>query len=191
MGLAIFLLEIERLQNKIEPMTNKPLLTPLPTDEWDESIQHIAERLGEPLNIHKIIAHNPVLMQAYTPLRYHVVRDSTLTGRQREILILRVAHLLQSEYEWSHHVRRGQAEGLSLKEIEMVREGSQLSHWSADEKFILELVDQMFALQELTQETASGILDTVGKKGLIDAVFTVSVYFGLGSLLKTFDVPID
>jgi hypothetical protein len=43
-------------------------LQPLSPDQWDDRIQHIAERLGDPLNIHKMIAHHPALMEAYTPI---------------------------------------------------------------------------------------------------------------------------
>ncbi|MFK7804493.1 MAG: carboxymuconolactone decarboxylase family protein [Anaerolineae bacterium] len=172
-------------------MKRNELLSPLPAADWDESIQHIAQRLGDPLNIHKMIAHNPVLMEAYTPLRYHVVRDSVLSDRQREILILRVAHQIKSDYEWSHHVVRGQAAGLSLDEIERVRIGSQDEGWSADERHIIDCVDQMISEQQMTVETAAGLLETVGKEGMLDAVFTVAVYLALGSLLKTFDVSLE
>ena len=166
-------------------------LQPLPTDQWDDSIQHIAERLGDPLNIHKMIAHHPALMEAYAPLRYHVVRDSVLGGRLRELVILRVAHLIDSEYEWVHHVAQGQAAGLTLDEIELVKLGLQADKWEAAEKHVLSGVDEIIANQQLSDQTATGLLNTVGKEGLLDLVFTVGVYLSLGTVLKTFQVPID
>ena len=172
-------------------MTNSNLLAPLPVDEWDDAIQHIADRLQNPLNIHKLIAHNPALMEAYTPLRYHAVRDSSLTDRQREILILRVAHQIQSEYEWRHHVARGRAAGLADGEIERVKQGAQADGWSIDERYIIACVDQILDKQQLDGDTAAGLIESIGKEGLLDAVFTVAVYIALGSLLNTFDVPID
>ena len=172
-------------------MTRNRLLTPLPVEDWDASIQHIADRLKSPLNIHKIIAHNPVLMEAYTPLRYHVVKDSSLTARQREILILRVACQINSEYEWRHHVVRGEAAGLSKEEIERVKSGAIAAGWTRAEQFIIQAVDQILEDNQLSEETAAGLIETVGRKGMLDAVFTVAVYIALGSLLKTFDVPID
>ncbi len=172
-------------------MTSQSVLPPLPTEQWDQSIQHIAKRLENPLNIHKMIAHNPALMEAYTPLRYHVVRDSSLSDRQREILILRVAHVIQSDYEWRHHVERGQKAGLLLDEIESVRLGRSATCWSTDESLIIDLVDQMIETQQVEEQTAAGLLAVAGKQILLDAVFTVAVYLALGSLLKTFDVPID
>ncbi len=172
-------------------MTGLTTLTPLPPEDWDQSIQHIAQRLGSPLNIHKLIAHNPSLMEAYTPLRYHVVRDSSLSDRHREILILRVAHQIGSEYEWRHHVVRGQAAGLSLDEIESVRAGSDAHCWSREDALMIEVVDQIIAQQELNDQTAAEMLNLLGKEPLLDAIFTVAVYLALGSLLKTFDVAID
>jgi len=172
-------------------MTRNQLFKPLEVQDWDASIQHIAERLQPPLNIHKIIAHNPVLMEAYTPLRYHVVRDSSLSARQRELLILRVAWRIQSEYEWEHHVIRGKKAGLSTAEIERVMAGAQAEGWTGAEQHILEGVDQILREHQLTEETAAGLIDTIGKDGLLDVVFTVAVYIALGSLLKTFEVPVD
>ena len=166
-------------------------LQPLPPDQWDNSIQHIAEHLGDPLNIHKMIAHHPALMEAYTPLRYHVVRDSVLGGRLRELVILRVAHPIVSEYEWVHHVARGQAAGLTLDEIELVKLGGQADKWEAAEKHVLSGVDEIIANQQLSDQTATGLLKTVGKEGLLDLVFTVGVYLSLGTVLKIFQVPID
>ncbi|MEM9773690.1 MAG: carboxymuconolactone decarboxylase family protein [Chloroflexota bacterium] len=167
------------------------LLQPLPPDQWDESIQHIAERLGNPLNIHKMIAHHPALMEAYTPLRYHVVGNSVLGGRLRELLILRVAHLIGSEYEWVHHVARGQTAGLTMDEIEQAKLGGHVEGWSAAEQHVLNSADEMIVNHQLSEGSVAGLRNAIGKEGVLDVVFTIGVYLSLGVLLKTFDVPVD
>ena len=170
-------------------MQRRDLLTPLPPEQWPEEIQHIARQLGDPLNIHRIIAHNPALMEAYTPLRFHMVRDSSLPPRQRELLILRTAHAMGSEYEWQHHVLRGRKAGLSDEEIERVRDDS--GNWPDEEKLLLTVADEMLRDHQLSRETATNAIEHFGAAALLDALFTVGIYTILGTLLNTFDVPLE
>lgn len=164
------------------------MLNPLPPPQWSPDLQPILDQLGTPLNIHSIIAHNPVLMAAYTPLRFHIVRDSKLSPRQRELLVLRIAHNVQSDYEWAQHVKRGQQAGLSLDEIERVRtkEG-----FTAEESLLFACADEMMNGYQLSEETAAALLKYLGADGLLDALFTVGIYIIMGTILNTFNTPID
>ena len=119
------------------------------------------------------------------------VKGSRLSERQRELIILRTGHNMRSEYEWLHHVVRGRAAGLTDAEIERVKAGPDADGWSDEESTLLRSVDQMQAHQELDLETASALQGIVGNDGLIDAVYTIGVYLTLGTILKTFAVPID
>lgn len=60
-------------------------LAPLPPEAWSDDLAEIRQRLRTPLNIHKMMAHHPELTLAWMNFRYHIVRDSTLTARQREL----------------------------------------------------------------------------------------------------------
>jgi len=146
-------------------MNRSDLLPMLPDAEWPADLS--ATLSGNILNIHRMIAHNPALMTAYAPLRNYIVKDSSLSGRQRELLILRTAHNMQSEYEWTHHVVRGRAAGLSDEEIERVRLGAEAVGWSDEEANLLRAVDQMQARQELTVETASELLQQIGRAAML------------------------
>lgn len=46
-----------------------------------------------------------------------------LSRREQELVILRVAHLRESDYEWSHHIRLGKRAGVSTSELERLRRG--------------------------------------------------------------------
>lgn len=170
---------------------SSPILEPLPPEAWDEQIQPIAERLGNPLNIHRIIANNPVLMNAYTPLRYHIVRDSSLSPRQRELIILRTAHNCQSDYEWAHHVVRGREAGLSDEEVERVRAGAQHLAWASADAALLHCADEMFQQTEIQARTLALMAEHYSKEQLLDTIYTIGVYITLGTILKSFSVPLE
>ncbi len=116
-------------------------MEPLLPDHWPEELSEIRSFLRVPLNIHNIMAHHPDLMKAWSPFRNHVVADSSLSPRQRELLILRTAFNCQTEYEWKHHVARGLKAGLDATEIERVKQGSLAAGWNADEAALLSAAD--------------------------------------------------
>ena len=161
------------------------LLSLIPAEEISVNLT------GKILNIHRLTAHSPDLLDASASLRNYLVKESSLTDRQREILILRAAYIMQSEYEWTHHVVRGRAAGLSDGEIARVRTGADAAGWTEEEGAVLRLVDEMYAEQMLSVETTRQLLAGIGESGVIDAVFTVGYYITLGTLLKTFAVPLD
>jgi alkylhydroperoxidase family enzyme len=171
-------------------MQRNELLTPLPEADWAEVIRPLTDQLSPVLNIHRLIAHNPDLMAAYTPLRQYIKGNSSLTDRQRELLILRTAHNLSSSYEWQHHVRRGRLAGLTEIEIERVK-GRDTAVWPIAEALLLHCADEMHLAQQLSFTTAQQLQHRLGDRALLDAIFTIGVYLTLGTILRTFDVPFD
>ena len=70
-----------------------------------------------------VLAYHPELTAAYNNLISHALYFTTITPRQRELLILRVAHQRDSRYEWAQHVYQAGVVGISVEEIERVRLG--------------------------------------------------------------------
>lgn len=166
-------------------------LSPLPPDRWDASLAPVLADLGTPLNIHNVIARHPALMLSYVDFRNHVVKGSSLTPRQREIVILRVAHLTRAAYEWEHHVVRGRAAGLSDAEIARVRDGAAAEGWSHQEGLLLAAVDDMLARTEIARPTWAAMCAAFSDEVLLDIVFTVGTYHILSTILNTVGVPME
>ena len=56
------------------------------------------------LNVLGTLAQHPELTTAFHTFNGHVLFGSTLSARQRELLVLRVAALRHAAYEWAQHV---------------------------------------------------------------------------------------
>lgn len=164
-------------------------LAPLPPKEWDASLKPVLDDLGTPLNIHNVIARHPALMLNYVDFRNHIVRTSSLSGRQRELLVLRTAHNTGSEYEWSHHVVRSRAIGMSDAEIERVRLGADAPEWTPEEALLLRAADDMHADKEIARPTWVAMCAAYSDQQLLDIIFTVGTYFIMATILKTARVP--
>src|SRR5215471_2280167 len=89
-----------------------------------------AGRRGGLLNVYKLLLHSPALAQTWFDHNGAVRWKSELTGRLREIVIIRIAHLNGVDYVLAQHVPGlAVAEGLSLAECEA------LSNWRATALF--------------------------------------------------------
>ena len=166
-------------------------MKPLELDNWPDELQEIQSFLGNPLHIQSMMAHHPALLKAWMPFRNHVVANSTLSPRQRELLILRIAYLCQSDYEWQHHVERGLLAGLSQVDIECVKQGSDVPGWTADEAALLAAADQCFNDLCIQKESLQQLNQHFSAQQQLDITVTVGMYLILAMIIKTYDVPME
>jgi alkylhydroperoxidase family enzyme len=166
-------------------------LKPLMPKDWDSSLDAVKTDLGDPLNIHNVFAQHPDLLCAWMPFRNHVVRTSTLTGRQRELLILRNAHNTKARYEWDHHVVRGRDAGLTDTEIARVRQGPEAPDWTEEEALLLRTADDMSAGQRLSDATWHDLCAAFDDRQILDVIVTVGMYMLLSTVVNTGQVPME
>ncbi|MGI6247564.1 MAG: carboxymuconolactone decarboxylase family protein [Pseudochelatococcus sp.] len=162
---------------------------PIDDDRWPEEAEALRGSFATQLNVYRTMAHHPRLLLAWAPLRDHVVVRNALGRQFSEVVILRTGHRLDAAYEWSHHVSRGRACGMSDRRIASIA-GSPEEMEEADGT-LAQAVDDLVlrhALQPATREKVEGL---VGVEGLFDLIATVGFYMSLGFIVKSFDTPVD
>jgi alkylhydroperoxidase family enzyme len=125
------------------------------------------------------------------PFRNHVVGNSTLSARQRELIILRTAHNCEADYEWRHHVERGLAAGLSKDEIDCVRQGPDAGGWQADESALLSAVDDCHRDFRISDKNLQDVERHFSVQQQLDITVTVGMYMTLALIIKTWDVAME
>ena len=85
-------------------------LSPLPPSRWPARLDDMATSFAAPLNVYRLMAHNPDLLRAWAPLREHIVSARALGAERQEVVVLRIAHRLRSDYEAAHHRASGRDE---------------------------------------------------------------------------------
>jgi alkylhydroperoxidase family enzyme len=143
------------------------------------------------LNALGTLAHHPTLTRAYHTFNGHVLFGSTLSPRQRELLVLRVAAVRQSDYEWVQHTVLAGDVGLTPDDIARIAEGPDAPGWSVIDAAMVRAVDELLAdalVGEATWQVLAGALET---QQLMDLVFTVGAYDLLAMAFRTFGVELD
>jgi 4-carboxymuconolactone decarboxylase len=173
-------------------VTTPPRVPPLPPAERDEQAEQLLAMAGEraELNIFTTLVRNPRVFKRWVPFG-HILLNGTLPARDRELLVLRVAHRSASAYEWSHHERIALDVGLDQAEIVAVREGPDRAGWSAFDAALLRAVDELlddYRISDSTWEVLAGRYDD---QLLIEVPMLVGHYTMLAQTLNSLGVPAD
>jgi 4-carboxymuconolactone decarboxylase len=106
-----------------------PALSDLP--EFSDLIERIrGARRGRLINVYKLLLHSPALAESWFQHNNAVRWKTALDGRLREMLIIRVGHVLRVPYIVRQHVPNlAIPEGLTLEECD------DLSDWEASSRF--------------------------------------------------------
>lgn len=167
----------------------EPRLEPLPYDEWDAETKAI---FAEPtLNIFGTLARHPKLLKRWLVFGNHVLAKSTLSARDRELLILRTGWRCHSPYEWGQHVVIGRAAGITDEEIERIATGPDAAGWNEAEVALLRAADELHDDQMISDATFATLASHYDDQQLLDIVFTTGQYHLVSMALNTFRVERD
>ena len=137
------------------------------------------------------LAHHPALARAFFPFNGHVLLATTLSTRQREILILRAAALRDCTYEWKQHVILGGDVGLDDKDVARIAEGPDAPGWDPLEQALVRSVDELIGGGAITGETWAVLAESFDAQQFLDVIFTVGAYETLAWMMRSFDLELD
>jgi alkylhydroperoxidase family enzyme len=127
-----------------------PRLRVLPDGEVPIPARKIIESWN--LNLHRVLAHSPEMLADWLPWAERVLRNNSLSERDREIVILRVAVKWRSDYEWGLHALVARRIGMTEADLKAVAAGPADPHWAAWEAALLEATDQVLDRKPIDDE---------------------------------------
>lgn len=182
-------------------------IPPLRPDEWPPEMREALAPLRPTVSRHPLpprdpsrpkglnalglLAHHPELARAYHTFNGHVLFASTITPRQRELLILRVAAVRDATYEWTQHVVLAGDAGISPDEVQRLAEGSEAPGWSDIDGALITAAEELVADARISEPTWAVLAQEFDTQQLMDIVFTVGAYDLLAMAFRSFDVELD
>lgn len=117
--------------------------------------------------------------------------EQTLPARDREILILRIGWLCQSEHEFGQHTILGKMAKLSEEEILNITRGPKASGWNTFEAALIKAVDELYYDAIISDSTWKELASKYNEQQLLDIIFTVGQYNLVSWALNSLGVPQD
>jgi alkylhydroperoxidase family enzyme len=181
-------------------------IEPIPPQEWPKEMREalaalmppaprhprpVSEGRPQALNLLGTFAHHPALARAFLTFNGHLLLATTLSQRQREIVILRVAMRRECAYEWAQHHVVARDVGLTDEEIGRVSWGPEAPYWDALDAALIRSVDELIDDGRISDETWTVLSAALDTQQLMDLVFTVGAYETLAWLLRSFATELD
>lgn len=181
----------------IEPLAKKQwppemrdaLMAMMPPNPRHQSLQREGRPTGG--NILGTLAHHPALARAFLTFNGHLLMATTLTARQRELLVLRVAAVSKSSYEWAQHLFLAGDVGITNDEIAWIAWGADAPMWSLLDAAFLRAVDELVGDGTISAPTLDVLREHLDVQQILDLIYTVGCYQSLAWMLRSFDIDLD
>ncbi|MGC1164560.1 MAG: carboxymuconolactone decarboxylase family protein [Solirubrobacterales bacterium] len=143
---------------------------------------------GRPPNIFTTLARHHGLFRRWLWFAGALMPGGKLPRVDAELMILRVAHNTDCEYEWGHHERLGKRAGLSAEEIAQVRLGSEAGGWSERQALLLHAADELHVDGRIGDELWAQLTRHLDEVHLIELCMLIGHYEMLAMTLNSLGV---
>ncbi len=173
------------------PRLTRPRIAPVSEQERDEAQRQMLASRPD-FNIYKTLAAHPELYSRWSGLGRFVLNGSSLPARQREMLMLRMGWLCQSEYEWAQHARIATSSaGMTDQEVHRIAEGPKAAGWTDFERALLRMVDELRYDAMVGDATWRALRTEYSDQQMMEAVFTAAQYQLVSMALNSLGVQLD
>ena len=173
---------------------SEPRVAPLPEARWTSEHYRLVGRFrgdGRADNQLHTLLNVPATAEGLLPLAAYLTERSTLSPRQRSLLILRAAWLGGSQPLWATGAARARDGGLTDSDLRRIAEGPEASGWDPFERTLLQLADQLYRNSSVTDAVWDALAERFSQHNMIDAVETVNHFVVLSMIYNALGVQPD
>ena len=167
-----------------------PITEPYPPDVI-EAFKSYPQRDGYIIGLFRVFANSlRHLRKGFVNL---LDRDSPLSMREREIVILRVSANNRCEYEWGVHVAAfGAHVGFTQAEIDATAHRDPTSHsWNAREALLIQALDELCSFGRMTAATLGAFRETWRLEEQLEILALAGNYHAVAFVANTADLPLE
>jgi alkylhydroperoxidase family enzyme len=157
-----------------------------------ERVRETLAGVAAPLKIFNMMAHAESNLRSLLRLGGTILSKQQLSGRLRELAILRVAKLSGARYEWVQHVPIGQAAGITDAQIAALDAGTtDAACFDARERLVLRFTDEVVRDVRASDETFAHMTKQFPPREIVELILAVGYYMMIARLLETTGVDLE
>jgi alkylhydroperoxidase family enzyme len=134
------------------------------------------ERGGKILNLYKMLLHSPPIAEGWLTFFTAVRQKGTLSGRHRELAILRIAVLNGADYEFAAHVPFALKEGLAQAQLDALRANRPPEGLTDADRAVIAYADAMTREVHVADEVFTQIRAHFGERDIVELTATIAGY---------------
>ncbi len=152
--------------------------------------EKIAQLGARQLNLYRALANAPDILDAWLRFAWSLRDDCTTPRVLRELMILRTANVMRSDYEWHQHRHMALRAGAPVDQVDAIAAWQTADCFSEQERVALMLTDAMLTghVNDSVQEELSRHFSDQER---VELVATAGFYAMVPRVLDALRVPIE
>lgn len=151
-----------------------------------------AGRRGNLINVYKLLLHSPALTETWFAHLNAVRWRTGLSGRLRELLIIRIAEINRVAYVIAQHVPKlALADGVTLDECEALKDWQGSGLFSADERAALAYADAMTKDVHVPAEVFEALREHFDNKAIVELSVLIGTYNMHNRVMQALDIDLE
>ncbi len=170
-------------------------LPPLPDPPIDPLLIQLQEdtrsRGGEVINLHLTLGHAPKIAKARRALSGALRREAATPRVLRELVIMRTAQIVRSDYEMNQHIPMALKSGLTQQHLDEVANWRGSKLFDERQRAVLAYVEQLLAGGDVDDATFAALAKHFSPQEIIEISVTATNYYGTGLLTRALKIEIE
>ena len=155
-------------------------------DQSGSELRDIYEKIEENgakiLNLCRVLAHTPNVLRNFLQLGSSLIAKAGLSPKLRELVVLRVAKLTGSKYEWAQHYPTALEVGVSHEQTEVISHWSDSTKCNDKERAVLQYTDEVAQNIEVRDETFRRLRQHLNDQSIVELTLSIG-YWGMAARL--------
>ncbi len=173
-------------------MTGSRPILPLIETSDDPLVQEEFARLASGrgiLNLHRMMAHAPPLMQASGNMAMALRNKTKLARSTAELAILRAAQVVDCDYVWGRHVSLARAAGVTDQQIEQIARWRDSAAFTSADRNALGFAESVAGDTRVDDEIFTAMRRDFSQQEIVELTMLIAFYVSTATFIKTLAVP--
>lgn len=146
------------------------------------------ERGGRMLNLYRMLLHSPPMAEGWLAFFTSVRQKGELSGRYRELAIMRIAVINGAQYEFKAHVPFALEEGLTQAQLDALAADRSPEGLTEADRAVLAYTDAMTRAVRVPEDVFAAVRRHFAERELVELTVTIAGYNCVSRFLEAIQV---
>jgi 4-carboxymuconolactone decarboxylase len=164
-------------------------------DSDDPRLAHVFGRFRDAGHdvptLYRTLGNAPAMLNAWVGMAWPLRNEATTSRALRELIIMRVAQLTQTAYEWVAHRPMTVKCGITDTQLSDLKNWRESEAFSAEERELLAMTDELTDGLDVSDATWAALAARYEPSELAELVLTCTYYSCVSRTLRALRLPVD
>jgi len=142
------------------------------------------------LSLFQLTARHPEVLRRLKAVGSFANRETQIAVRDRELMILRMAWVYQSEFEWGQHLQQALDASLSVDDVARVKEGPDAAGWPEWDHALMVATDGLISDCMIPTAAWDKLRSRYSEETMLEFVIFFGHYTMVSMFANTFGLPL-